>query len=166
MREKLKEPFGVLIKGSSDETIKIFAHLLEREQPTKIVSVGDTVSKNLHKHKIIPQLSITDSKTMRKKIKPSRFAGKEIVRVENPQGTITKEAIFAIREALKRDCKVHIVVNGEEDLLTLVAVLYAPENSFVVYGQPSEGIVVVKVTAEKKTETREILKQMKVGNVK
>jgi uncharacterized protein (UPF0218 family) len=39
--------------------------------------------------------------------------------------------------------------------------LYAPENSLIVYGQPYKGIVVVKVTSEKKAEATEILKAMK-----
>lgn len=164
MREKLKEPFGRLIKGSPDETMKTFVHILEKEKPIKIVSVGDAVSENLHKHQIIPQLAITDSKTMRKKIKPANFAGKEIVKVKNPQGTITDEAMGAICAALNSDRQVHIVVDGEEDLLTLAAVLYAPENTFVVYGQPAEGIVVVKVTPQKKKETEEILKKMGAAN--
>ena len=42
------------------------------------------------------------------------------------------------------------MVDGEEDLLALVAVLYAPQNSFVVYGQPHCGIVFVKVTSRRK----------------
>jgi uncharacterized protein (UPF0218 family) len=55
-------------------------------------------------------------------------------------------------------------VDGEEDLLTLIAVLNAPEKSLVVYGQPYEGIVVVKVTAKKKAEAMEILKAMKTAS--
>ena len=66
-----------------------------------------------------------------------------------------------MREALESDQNVHIVVDGEEDLLTLIAVLYAPEKSLVVYGQPYVGIVVVEVTSEKQAEAKEILKAMK-----
>ncbi len=50
------------------------------------------------------------------------------------------------------DKHVHIIVDGEEDLLTLIAVLVRARRSLVVYGQPHEGIVVVKVTSEKKAE--------------
>ncbi len=57
----------------------------------------------------------------------------------------------------------HIVVEGEEDLLVLIAVLYAPENSFVVYGQPYSGIVVVKVSAEKKAQAAAFLNEMKAS---
>ena len=133
---------------------------VEREKPPKIVSVGDTVSRNLHEHQITPQLSITDNKRRRKRIKPEVFADKTVVYVKNPQGTITEEAITAIKTALESDEHTHVIVDGEEDLLTLIAVLYAPESSLVVYGQPYAGIVVVKATSEKKAEAAEILKAM------
>ncbi len=161
LRAKFKVPFGVLIRGSFAETMGKMENMVEREKPPKIVSVGDTVSRNLHEHQINPQLSITDNKRMRKRIQPRVFTGKNVVHVENPQGTITEEAITAIKESLESDESVHILVDGEEDLLTLVAVLYAPENSLVVYGQPFKGVVVVKVTSEKKAEAVELLKAMK-----
>ena len=158
---KLKEPFGTLVKGSFSETMRKLADVVKEENPVKLISVGDTVSRNMHEHKIIPHLSITDSKSMRKRIQPQVFAAKKLVKVQNPQGTITEEAIAAVRDALGSQRQVQIVVEGEEDLLTLIAVLYAPENSLVVYGQPHEGIVIVKVTAEKKAEAAKILEAMK-----
>lgn len=161
LRVKLKEPFGMLIQGSFDETMRKMYSIVKREKPPKIVSVGDTVSRNLHAYQMNPQLSITDNQRMRKRVKQEVFKGKNVVHVENPQGTITEEAITAVREALESDEYVHIIVDGEEDLLTLIAVLYAPEKSLVIYGQPYEGIVVVEVTSEKKAEAMEILKAMK-----
>jgi uncharacterized protein (UPF0218 family) len=83
------------------------------------------------------------------------------VNVNNPKGTITEEAILAIKEAIERKQHTHIVIKGEEDLLTLVAILYAPVNAYVVYGQPHSGIVAVKVTAEKKAQAQEFLNVMK-----
>ena len=62
---------------------------------------------------------------------------------------------------MERDEHTHIVVRGEEDLLALIAVWYAPEKAFVVYGQPYSGIVVVKVTSEKKAQAQEFLNAMK-----
>jgi uncharacterized protein (UPF0218 family) len=161
LRLKFKEPFGVLICGSFAETMREMERLVKRENPPKLVSVGDTVSRNLHEHQLIPQLSITDNKRMRKQIKPRAFTGKDVVHVKNPPGTITEEAVAAIKEALESSKHVHIIVDGEEDLLVLIAVFYAPEKSLVVYGQPYEGIVVVEVTSEKKAEAAEILKAMK-----
>ncbi len=161
LRVKLKEPFGTLIPGSFAQTMDKLEDLVKREKPPKTVSVGDAVSRNLHEYKITPQLSITDNKCMRKQVKPEVFEGKTVVHVKNPQGTITEEAIAAIRTALESDVHFHILVDGEEDLLALIAVLYAPENSLVVYGQPYEGIVVVEVTSEKKAAATEILNAMK-----
>ena len=161
LRVKLKEPFGILIQGSFSETMVKMENIVKKHNPPKIVSVGDTVSLNLYKNQMKPQLSITDNKRLRKKVKPKVFADMNVVHIKNPQGTITEEAISVIREALKSDEPVHIIVDGEEDLLVLIAVLYTPEKSLVVYGQPYEGIVVVEVTAKKKTEAMEILKAMK-----
>jgi uncharacterized protein (UPF0218 family) len=161
LRAKLKEPFGMLIRGSFAQTMDEMRKLVGQEKPLMIVSVGDAVSRNLHEHQMNPQLSITDNKRLRKRIKPRTFAGKSVVHVKNPQGTITEEAVAAVKEALEGDERVHIVVDGEEDLLALIAVLYAPEKSWVVYGQPYMGIVVVKVTSEKKAEAADILKAMK-----
>ena len=161
LRVKFKDPFGMLIRGSFVETMDKMAEIVAREKPPKIISVGDTVSRNLYERQLNLQLSITDNKRRRKVVQPTIFAGMRIVKVINPQGTITEEAIAAVRQALESEERVHILVDGEEDLLTIVAVLYAPENSFVVYGQPFEGIVVVKVTSGKKAAAEEFLKAMK-----
>jgi len=163
LRAKFKKPFGMLIRGTFSETMSKLEIIVEREKPPKIIAVGDTVSRNLHEHKVNPQLSITDNKRMRKKVKPMVYETQSVMYVKNPQGTITEEAIIAIQKALEGEKQVHIIVDGEEDLLTLVAVLHAPEESLVVYGQPYEGIVVVKVTPEKKAEAMEILEAMKTA---
>jgi len=160
LRKKLKDPLGTLIRGSFDKTMKQFKGMVEKEKPPYIVSVGDTVSKNLAKNNMHPQLAIVDNRVMRKSVHPIPLTADKTMSVNNPPGTITSDAVAAIKEAIKSDRRFKIAVDGEEDLLTLIAVLYAPENSFVVYGQPHEGIVVVKVTQEKKAEVAEILKAM------
>jgi len=160
LRIGLKKPIGMLIRGSFTETMKRLKDIIEKESPTGIISVGDTVSKNLVGNRIFPQLSIVDNRVMRRHVQPISLTAQRTVYVRNPPGTITEEAIVTIQEVLKNKCQVKIVVDGEEDLLTLIAVLYAPENAFVVYGQPYEGIVVVKVTPEKKVEVARILNSM------
>jgi GTP-dependent dephospho-CoA kinase len=162
LRVKLKEPFGTLVKGSFDQTMAKMREI-KTQNPPKIISVGDTVTKNLHDYQIPPDLGIIDNQCMRKKFQATNYTSK-VISVKNPQGTITQEAVDAVKEALKSCEHVHIVVEGEEDLLTLVAVVYAPENSVVVYGQPYEGIVLVKVSPEKKAEAAEFLKAMENGS--
>lgn len=160
LRRKLKEPIGTLIRGSFKETMKRFRNVVEKENPPSIICVGDTVSKNLMKTHIFPQLSIVDNKVMRRRINPVQLVAEETIYTRNPPGTITEEACKKIHEALTSPRRIKMVVDGEEDLLTLIAVLYAPENSLIVYGQPYEGIVVVKASAEKKKEVALLLKAM------
>jgi uncharacterized protein (UPF0218 family) len=162
LRKKLKKPIGTLIRGSFNETMKKLKDLVEKENPPMIVSVGDSVSKNLTENDVFPKLSIVDNKVMRKRIQPIALTADKTLYVKNPPGTITDEALATIQEALEHNRRVKVVVDGEEDLLTLAAVLYASENSFVVYGQPLEGIVVVKVTEQKKKEVTEVFKAMEI----
>ena len=161
LRTKFKEPFGTLIQGSYNKTMCKMKELVDKEKPPRTISVGDVVSRNLHEHNIHPQLTIIDNKFLRNQPMPEKNSPEKTIHVNNPQGTITEEAVFAIKEGLTTNKHIHIVVDGEEDLLTLIAVLYAPENSFVVYGQPYSGIVLVKVTPEKKAQAKEFLKAMK-----
>jgi uncharacterized protein (UPF0218 family) len=159
LRDKLKDPFGVLVKGTFDQTMAKMGEI-QKQNPPKIISVGDIVTKNLLKYNIPPDVAIVDNQSMRKKLQPSEHIV-EGIKVKNPQGTITKEAIEAIKKALKNSKQAqHIIVDGEEDLLTIIAVLYAPEKSVVVYGQPYEGIVLVEVSPEKKIEASKFLKEM------
>ncbi len=160
LRTRLKQPLGILIRGSFVETMKMLRKVIQDEKPSAVISVGDTVSRNLAKNGFTPQLSIVDNKCMRKSIEPARLAADQTVYVKNPQGTITDEAEEAIGNALRGNQSVKMVVEGEEDLLTLPAILHASNNALVVYGQPYEGIVVVIVTDEKRAEVKAILKSM------
>lgn len=164
LRRTLKEPLGTLIRGSFQETMKKLRDIVRNENPTTIISVGDTVSRNLAKNHFFPKLSIVDNKCMRKNVRPAPIPAERILQVRNPQGTITEEAFRTVQDALNGKQRVKLVVDGEEDLLTLVAIAYSPENSLVVYGQPYEGIVIVKVTPDKRTEIFDILKSMEVGS--
>ncbi len=160
LRVKLKGPFGTLIRGTFYETMNEIKNLVEAEKPLLIISVGDVVSRNLHESNLNPQLTIIDNVSLRNLKMHKELPVKRTVYVKNPQGMITYEAIHAVKEALEKKGHTHIIVDGEEDLLVLIAVIYAPINSFVVYGQPYLGVVVVKVTSEKKAQARAFLNEM------
>lgn len=162
LRVKLKVPFGVLVRGSFAETMRELQRIVACEKPPVVVGVGDTVSRNFVAYGIEAGLLVTDNLRRRRRVAPVVFAGWRVVRVRNPAGVITDEAVAAVRSALEGGELVHVVVDGEEDLLVLVAVLYAAEGGLVVYGQPGEGLVVVRVSAEKRGETLGILKAMEI----
>jgi uncharacterized protein (UPF0218 family) len=113
----------------------------------------------------VPDVVIVDNKTKRMPIpdhvvKSLDHDSYKTVEVKNPPATLTKELMDMIRESLQEADRIKIVVDGEEDLATLPAILYAPLGSVVVYGQPNEGSVMVKVTTEKKKHIEELMKQM------
>lgn len=127
--------------------------------------MGDVVTENSLKVGLRPRLAIYDHKTERREYKPEIGDKGVLLTVKNPPGTITLHLLKTIKKAyslIRRGTNVHIVVNGEEDLAAIPAVLYAPLGSFVVYGQPREGIVLIKVTSECKRRCAEIMRNMEV----
>jgi len=161
LRKKLKSPLGLLIQGSVDETIEQLKSFIEEEKPTRIISVGDAVSNNMIEKGISPDVLIVDNRVMRKKVRPIPVDVSRTLNIKNAPGTLTDEAWTVIEDALKQKQTTRVLVDGEEDLLTLVAVLCAPEKSLVVYGQPQVGIVAVKVTEQKKKLARRLVEEMK-----
>jgi uncharacterized protein (UPF0218 family) len=166
LRKRLKKPLGTLFRGSLEEKMTKVRALIEKEKPAKIVTVGDKVSQDLFNYDMLPNILIVDNKIMRKEIPPVSVTADKIMDVKNPPGTITGEAWSVIEKAMENSHRTKIVVDGEEDLLTLVAILTAPESSLVLYGQPCEGVVVVKATAEMKRKIREIVDAMKSNSRK
>jgi len=131
----------------------------------KVAAVGDMTAFYLLKASIVPDLAIVDNKTKRMPV-PDHIVQSldhdsyKTIEVENPAATLTSELIDRIKDALSGEGRVKIIVDGEEDLATLPAILYAPLGSAVVYGQPNEGSVLVKVTPDKKTQIVELMKRM------
>ncbi|MFQ6137349.1 MAG: GTP-dependent dephospho-CoA kinase family protein [Candidatus Hydrothermarchaeales archaeon] len=154
LRPLFKKPFGKVLKGRGLKPAKEAKHLIQDE---KVIVVGDTTLRNIKEVGIEPSLAIVDLKTKRKKID---YDVGSAVKVKNPPGTITSELWDAIRETIE-DGKV-IVIDGEEDLAVLPCILEAGWNDVILYGQPDEGIVFIRVTEEVKEKASMILKFMEV----
>ena len=73
---------------------------------------------------------------------------------------LADEVWTVMEKAIASQKRTEIRVDGEEDLITMVAVLCAPLNSFVIYGQPKEGVVVVRVTKERKEGMQGVVDRM------
>jgi uncharacterized protein (UPF0218 family) len=167
LRSELKEPLGKLCKGSGLECVLAMDSDLRAAK--KIVAVGDMTAFYLLEASIVPDLAIVDNKTkrmpapdhVRRSLEHDSY---RTIEVKNPPATLTKDLIDVIRESLSSDERIKIVVDGEEDLATLPAILYAPLGSAVVYGQPNEGSVLVIVTPEKKKHIENLMKQMIMEN--
>ena len=160
LRKELKKPQGLLIDGPFEKTTKRLKEFIEEEKPSLIISVGDVVSRNMIEYGVSLNVLIVDNKVMRKPIQPITVDADQTLYAKNPPGAITDEAWAAIRSAIEQKGQTRVMIEGEEDLLTLVAVLSAPQDAMVVYGQPHVGIVVVKVTEETREKMRRIVDAM------
>jgi GTP-dependent dephospho-CoA kinase len=129
------------------------------------VTVGDRVTETFGKLGRIPDVQLVDGLENRKKRETPDVPYKRQVKVRNPAGTITDEAINGIREAFRGAKPARVLVDGEEDLLAIPVIALAPESAVVFYGQPGEGIVAVKADAETKTRNRTILSEMGISEI-
>lgn len=134
--------------------------IVDERKPAKLIAVGDRVSRNIIRKGMRLDVAVVDNKVMRRPIEPIKAKTDKTFRVRNPPGTLTDEARQVMVKAVRHDGRAKVVVEGEEDLLTLAAVLSAPPGSIVVYGQPRMGIVVMDVTEATKERFRHIVDRM------
>ena len=132
---------------------------------TMIVAVGDIIVDSLLKEGIDPDVKIIDFRSRRRTL-PKRtdlIRTDPIRSVPNQQGTINLKTAEIIKEkinlALYRKKKSWIVIEGEEDLLALPAILFAPFNSLVLYGHWQLGIIAVEVDEKMKEKVRKIIEK-------
>jgi len=163
---ELKKPLGKLILDSDITEEKIRKEIAGIKH--KLITVGDRSTERIVSFGIYPDLAIIDGverRQERDKISNNRMAklnGKNFTKISctNPAGTITKEAITKIRFALTGEKDVILQVIGEEDLLTLPACYFAPNDSLVCYGQPLEGLVLITVNDPVKRKAKELMKSI------
>jgi uncharacterized protein (UPF0218 family) len=158
-RRLLKQPLGELISGTPKDCGSRLADVVTKERPVRLVLVGDTVSRNAIQTGIKPDVVVVDRMEKRQRAVPFDYSARNIFQTRNLAGTIEVGAWKAIEEAIRIGNSI-VWVDGEEDLLTLPAVLSSPEGSLVVYGQPDDGIVLVRVSAHKKEQLARFVEQM------
>lgn len=170
IRRQLQEPMGKLLSGEDIEKA-ILAH-----KDAVTVCVGDITTQTFFFRGVQPSLAIIDCMVGRKPFQsladykfPKKYT---VTHVKSGPGYIAKKAIQAIKvwtRTIKQRKRMVLVVDGEEDLLALPAMMYAPIGSFVYYGQPNGalwvngpsyrgGLVEVEVTHKKKKEAIELLR--------
>ena len=161
LREELKKPLGILVKKGK-EADYIRKNLLNKDF---VITVGDRTTESFVLAGGKPKLEIVDLKEKRSIRVKTETAAEEIIKVRNEAGTISDEAIEVIKNSLNSPKRVRIEIDGEEDLLGIPCIIYAPEGSYVLYGQPNEGLVVVRVDRNMKNKANAILLSMeKVQN--
>jgi uncharacterized protein (UPF0218 family) len=160
LRDELSAPRGILIKGEQAEVSRKVSEFLKKSNPSKVITVGDVVTRSMVTAGVKPDLSIIDGKTLRGNEEKIDYTVDKTYSLVNPPGLITAEAWIVIGKALKEKGKIKIVVNGEEDLLGIPVAILAPKGSIMLYGQPNEGIVIAIVDSQIRRFSKRILKQM------
>jgi hypothetical protein len=153
LRVLFRKPFGKLYKGKG---LAPASRIKKELKDEKVIIVGDITLKNALEVGIRPSLAIIDLKTKRENRK--KLKNSETI-VKNPAGMITEELWDEIHEKIDID-GARIIVDGEEDLAVLPCVLEADWDTVILYGQPDEGIVLVRVDEEKKMEASILLKML------
>ncbi len=162
--KRLKSPLGKLVKGNHSE---LDSYLKQKfSKSSNLVCVGDIISYHLIKLKINPKIIIIDYRTMRGEISSQikstlkQYNVREY-KVQNPKSTLSEKAFNTIKKAFDSREKIKIIVDGEEDLLTLPAIIYAPLGAYVLYGQPDLGVVEVFIDTKKRQQIKNLLEEVK-----
>ncbi|APX97978.1 GTP-dependent dephospho-CoA kinase family protein [Natronorubrum daqingense] len=153
LRHELKGPMG---------PIETDADVLLEDVSGPLIAVGDVVTYHILQAGRHPDVALVDERTKRQTVDEEI---REVVtdathlEAENPPAEISADVVDALLEGLEREEPTTILVDGEEDLVALPAILAAPEGASVVYGQPDEGMVHVTVTDDVREDVRTLLEQ-------
>jgi uncharacterized protein (UPF0218 family) len=158
LRGELAREIGEVITASEELRTRI-------KDASRLICVGDVVTMTLLQMDIEPDVAVFDYRTERSedervKERIAEMRG-DLIRVRNPQGTITREMWRAVRDAVRGHGTVKIEVEGEEDLASLVAIACSPEGAYVIYGIPGRGPMVVPVDSTTRAIATSAIRRMR-----
>ena len=165
-RSELRKPLGLVIEGTennlAEAASKAHSYIRSRDYQL-IITIGDVVTKTLIETSLIPDIAVIDFKTQRHTDIQHGHIHSKSTSILNKPGTINKKVVnrllSVINQCLLTPLKsTHtIVIKGEEDLTALIAVILAPLNSIVMYGQVGKGIIVIEVNEDVKKKVSTII---------
>ncbi|MDG7041673.1 MAG: DUF359 domain-containing protein [Nitrososphaerota archaeon] len=158
LRMELKEPLGKLIPNNEINQ-SFFTELKNK----RIITVGDRTTEVISSAGVDIMMEIVDGRERRVSRNPPESHLQRQLIITNPPGEITAQAVDTIRKCLKDEQKVRIYVDGEEDLLTLPSIYYSDLGGLVLYGQPGQGMVLVRVDGSSKERAKRIMNEMGIS---
>lgn len=163
LRDTLLVPLGQILPTLDPRTIR------SHYDGAFVITVGDKTTQTIINAGITPQLAVFDNREVRRPVSYN-FRESEVLqahvwlRLQSGPGYINPEVLTILSEWAVSHIPTVLEITGEEDLLTIPAVLAAPVGAYVLYGQPREGMVEVLVTEERKRYVSKILSQFKRSN--
>lgn len=156
LRSELQKPIGRIVTNIEDIQQLVKPHSF-------LISIGDIVTTDLMQKEIFPTISIVDLRTRRQDLDPElieKFLSNVSISLNNPAGTISPDFVELFLDKLQSNPEREIIrVDGEEDLLTMPAILLSPLGTTIIYGQFEVGMVVVEVTEEIKDMIQHLIEQ-------
>ncbi len=153
-REMLSGSHGKILSG------KKFVKLISKRK-NYVITVGDMVTLTAISAGIIPNMAIFDLKTERRKIDGTKIikAYKNIEKVKNPAGEITRELFSVISKNLGKK-RIGIKVSGEEDLAAPLCITLSDYNTIIAWGIPGKGINALRINEKRIRHALSIIKKM------
>lgn len=141
-REALHQPFGEIVNAPNQDSIMT-------------IVVGDICATNFVKNQWHADLLVIDQHTQRHLISQP-FPLNPTDELAHPPGQLASQTLRWLRtffdsESTKNQPEV-LLIEGEEDLIAVEAILTAPLNSKLYYGQPNVGMMEVLITEELKLQ--------------
>lgn len=152
--KELKQPFGLLIPDDLVTKKKISVLLKDAK---KIIAVGDATTERLANLGIVPDLAVIDGKERRKTRHVSKSYVAKEMNCKNLPGGVSEAAVKLLKTALLENSPVRVLVEGEEDMLALPLFVIAPLGAIILYGQPLEGLVVVKLDKARRKKAKDLM---------
>ena len=162
LRTRLAAPLGTVysaeeVKGPDFERLVRSASMA--------ITVGDRVTDTLGAMGRTPAVQVVDGVERRVVRAVPTVPYARLIRVKNPAGMLTEDAIAGMRKAFLGKKPVRVQVEGEEDLMAMLAIAMAPVSALVFYGQPGVGVVAVKANALAKSRNRANLARMGIRGI-
>ncbi len=159
LRGRLREPMGELVPDAEVCRERVAAAVPDG---AVLVTVGDATTERVSGFGLEPFLCIIDGLERREPRPLPRAPGRALaVRCGNPPGGISAGCSDVVRRCLEGASPggrgTVLVVDGEEDLLAIPACIHAPDGSVVMYGQPGEGLVIVRVDGAARNRAKSLL---------
>ncbi|MEM4562987.1 MAG: DUF359 domain-containing protein [Thermofilum sp.] len=126
-------PWGYVVFEDPPESVRFAAELIG---DSIVVTVGDVVSWNFAEY-FRSDLMVIDRRSRRVATERHPSLSVRIYTCENPPSTLSSECWEALSRALSdvnRGLRAAVLVNGEEDLLAIPAIILCPKGGWVVYG--------------------------------
>ncbi len=166
----MREPIGILIRDEPPRSIHKLRRVYLDFELNYLASVGDIVTLNIIRYWRVPNIAIIDNKTLRDRkidtLSAVSILFKDIIRLHNRPATITDKNIDTIETAVKlaeKGRNVLLVVDGEEDLLSILLILCL-NRGLVVYGNYfTNSLIAIPTYTPYKVATLKLLAQFRYG---